>query len=155
MTDSIHSAHGKGKRALERWILTACLSLWMGVAGAADNLQISNAWIREAPPGAPTLAGYLCLNNTSDTPVTLIGVDSPAFDHVMMHLTKTVDGLARMIHQDKVVIAAETRVCFEPGGLHLMISAPEHRLVAGDQVKLSLRFANGSHLHIQAPVKAP
>jgi copper(I)-binding protein len=131
------------------------MTLWMGMVSAADTLMITNAWIREAPPGAPMLAGYLCLNNTADTPVTLVGVESPVFEYIMMHRTETVDGMARMLHQDQVVVAAGTRVCFEPGGLHLMMPAPEQRLVAGDQLELNLQFADGSSRRIQASVKAP
>jgi copper(I)-binding protein len=66
-----------------------------------------------------------------------------------------VDGMARMQHQDRVVIPARKQVCFEPGGMHMMMPAPAQRLVAGDRVKLDLLFANGSRQPIQVPVKVP
>ena len=138
-----------------KWILSLFLALWAGVANTADTLEVDNAWIREAPPAAPMLAGYLCLENRTDTPVTLVGVESPLFEFVMMHRTETVNGMARMLHQDKVVIAAGKCVCFEPGGLHLMMPAPEKRLLAGDRVELDLLFEDGTKRHITVPVKAP
>jgi len=137
------------------WALAGFVMLWAGIAPAADTLEINDAWIREAPPGAPMLAGYLCLDNSADTAVTLVDVDSPAFRHVMMHRTETVDGMARMMHQDEVIVPAGKRVCFEPGGLHLMMPAPEQRLVAGDQVELVLHFADDECRRIKVPVKAP
>ena len=140
---------------MTRWMLAVFVMLWAGTGNASETLEIDNAWIREAPPGAPMLAGYLCLDNPSDTTVTLVGVDSPAFRHVMMHRTETVEGMARMMHQDEVVVPAGKRVCFEPGGLHLMMPAPEQRLVAGDQVELLLHFANEECRRIKVPVKAP
>lgn len=155
MTYEVNPARDRRESAPGSWTLAVCMTLWMGMVSAADTLMITNAWIREAPPGAPMLAGYLCLNNTADTPVTLVGVESPVFEYIMMHRTETVDGMARMLHQDQVVVAAGTRVCFEPGGLHLMMPAPEQRLVAGDQLELNLQFADGSSRRIQASVKAP
>lgn len=137
------------------WILPLCLVFWAGMAGAADTLKIDKAWIREAPPGAPMLAGYLCLENGADTPVTLVGVESPMFEFIMMHRTETVNGMARMLHQDKVVIAAGKRVCFEPGGLHLMMPAPEKPLHAGDRAELDLLFEDGTKRRIKVPVQAP
>ncbi|VAW77087.1 hypothetical protein MNBD_GAMMA15-1070 [hydrothermal vent metagenome] len=135
-------------------LLTTFAILWTGMAQADENTAINHAWIREAPPGAPTLAGYLCLDNKGEAEVTLTGVSSPAFKRIMMHRTKTVDGMSRMLHQNKVIVPAGKQVCFEPGGLHLMISAPEHRLVAGDQVELILQFSKGPGKHIQVPIKA-
>ena len=138
-----------------RPIFAGFVLLWTGMTNAAENLEINDAWIREAPPGAPMLAGYLCLDNSGDKAVTLIDVESPAFRHVMMHRTETVDGMARMMHQGEVTVAAGKRVCFEPGGLHLMMPAPEQRLVAGDQVELLLHFADETCRRIQVPVKKP
>ena len=87
--------------------------------------------------------------------MTLTGVESPQFEFIMMHRTETVNGMARMLHQDKVMIAAGKRVCFEPGGLHLMMPAPAQRLTAGERVELDLLFADGSKQRIPVPVKAP
>jgi len=122
---------------------------------ASGVVDINHAWIREAPPGAPMMAGYLCLDNTGDTTLILTGVESAAFTHIMMHRTETVVGIARMVHQNEVIIPAGKQVCFEPGGLHLMMPAPQQRLVAGNQVELILQFADAPLKHIQVPVKAP
>ena len=151
----MHTPHHRSLSRAGRRLLAALLLLGPALAGAADTLEIDHAWIREAPPGAPMMAGYLCLNNTGDTSVTLTGVDSPAFEFVMMHRTEMVNGMARMAHQGKVVVPAGKRVCFEPGGLHLMMPAPEPRLVAGDTVELVLQFAHDACQRIQVPVRAP
>ncbi len=136
-------------------ILSILVTLWAGSTHAGGSIDINQAWIREAPPGAPMLAAYLCLDNTGDSAVTLTGVESPVFDHVMMHRTENSGGMTRMIHQDQVVIPAGKKVCFEPGGLHLMMPAPEQRLVAGDQVEMILQFPDAPCQRIQVPVKAP
>jgi len=129
--------------------------LYGAMAGAADAIEIDNAWIREAPPGAPMLAGYLCLHNTTDATATLVGVQSPLFPHIMMHRTEIREGMARMMHQDTVDVPAGQRICFEPGGLHLMMAAPDQPLRAGDQAELVLQFSDGHSQRILAPVRAP
>jgi len=131
------------------------VALLSSMANAGENPDISRAWIREAPPGAPMLAGYLCLDNTGNKAVTLTGVESPAFSHISIHRTETIDGMARMQRQSEVIIPAGKQVCLEPGGLHLMMPAPEQRLVAGDQLELILQFSDGHLEHLQMPVKAP
>jgi len=138
--------------------LRNALAIWLllySTAGAADAIEIDNAWIREAPPGAPMLAGYLCLHNPTGATVTLTAVQSPLFPHIMMHRTEIREGMARMMHQDTVDVAAGQRVCFEPGGLHLMMTAPDQPLKAGDQIELVLQFADGHSQRILAPVRAP
>ncbi len=138
------------RNALAGWLV-----LCSGIAGATGTIEIDNAWIREAPPGAPMLAGYLCLHNTTGAAATLVGVQSPLFPHIMMHRTEIREGMARMMHQDTVDVPAGQRVCFEPGGLHLMMAAPDQPLRAGERVELELQFADGHSQRIQAPVRAP
>lgn len=155
MNRKMNPAKGGRKGALEPVLFTIVVALWSGMASADGNLAINHAWIREAPPGAPMLAGYLCLDNRSNKALTITGVESPAFSHIMMHRTEITDGMARMLRQNEVTIPAGKQVCLEPGGLHLMIPAPEQRLVAGDQVELILQFSDGHLEHLQIPVKAP
>jgi copper(I)-binding protein len=137
------------KRILLALTLAACS--WLPVAQA--EVQVEDAWVREAPPGARMLAAYLTLNNSGPEDLVLVQVQSPAFSHVMLHKSELVDGVARMIHLEQIVIPAGGSVQLEPGGLHLMMPAPETRLSAGDRVPLILMFADGNRLEVQADVR--
>ncbi len=137
------------KRIVLALTLAACS--WLSVAQA--EVQVEDAWVREAPPGARMLAAYLTVKNSGTEELMLVEVQSPAFNHIMLHKSEVVDGVARMIHLDDVVIPAGGSVHFEPGGLHLMMPAPETRLSAGDRVPLVLIFADGSRLEVQAEVR--
>ena len=137
------------KRILLALTLAACS--WLPVAQA--EVQVEDAWVREAPPGARMLAAYLTVKNSGTEDRMLVEVQSPAFSHVMLHKSEVVDGVARMIHLDEVVIPARGSVQFQPGGLHLMMPAPEARLSAGDRVPLVLIFADGSRIEVQAEVR--
>lgn len=137
------------KRILLALTLAACS--WLHVAQA--EVQVEDAWVREAPPGARMLAAYLTVNNSGAEDLVLVEVQSPAFSHIMLHKSEVVDGVARMIHLDEIVIPAQGSVQLQPGGMHLMMPAPEARLSAGDRVPLVLIFADGNRLEVQADVR--
>lgn len=135
-------------------LLPALLLLFTArLAAAGDGLQVNDAWVREAPPGASMMAAYLEIDNPTDRNVALVGVDSPAFAHVMLHRTVEVDGVARMLHQDRIEVPAHGSVTLAPGGYHLMMPAPQTRLVVGDKVELVLHFDDDSRLQVTAEVR--
>ena len=131
--------------------LTLAVCNWLPVAQA--EVQVEDAWVREAPPGARMLAAYLTVNNSGAEELVLVEVQSPAFSHIMLHKSEVVDGVARMTHLDEIVIPAQGSVQLEPGGMHLMMPAPGARLSAGDRVPLVLIFADGNRLEVQAEVR--
>ena len=129
---------------------------WNTLALAEVDVQIDHAWVREAPPGARMMAAYMTLINRGKEDITLADVNSPAFRMVMLHKSVMVDGMARMSHVDELVIPAGASVALEPGSFHLMMPAPDTRLVSGDKVEFILEFTDDSQVRVQAEVrKAP
>ena len=138
---------------MKQILLATLLLTWSLLAVADSALVVENAWVREAPPNAHMMAAYMTLRNTGSDEAVLSGVDSPTFSHVMLHKSEVVDGVARMSHQDELLIPAGGSVELKPGGFHLMMPAPEQRLVAGDRVEFVLTFSNGDTLRVQADVR--
>jgi len=138
---------------MKRTFLALILSAWSLLAMADSTLQVENAWVREAPPKAHMMAAYMTLKNTGSGDAVLTQVGSPAFGHVMLHKSEVVDGVARMIHQDEIVIPSQGSVELKPGSFHLMMPAPEKRLVEGDRVDFVLTFSNGDTIRVQADVR--
>ncbi len=138
---------------MKRTFLTLILCAWSLAATADAALQVENARVREAPPNARMMAAYMTLNNTGSSDVVLTRVDSPAFGHVMLHKTEVIDGVARMIHQDDIVVPAKRVVELKPGSFHLMMPAPQKRLVEGDRVDFILTLSNGDTIRVQADVR--
>ena len=138
---------------MKRTFLALIVSAWSLLATADSELQVENAWVREAPPSAHMMAAYMTLKNPGSSDTVLTQVDSPAFDHVMLHKSEVVDGVARMIHQDDILIPAQGSVELKPGSFHLMMPAPEKRLKEGDRVDFILTFSNGDTIRIQADVR--
>jgi copper(I)-binding protein len=71
----------------------------------------------------------------------------------MLHKSETVDGVARMVHQDSILIPAHGSVALEPGSFHLMMPAPDAPLKEGDRVEFLLHFADGSNVASTAVVR--
>jgi len=138
---------------MKRILLALIVSAWSLLATADSELQVENAWVREAPPSAHMMAAYMTLKNPGSSDTVLTQVDSPAFDHVMLHKSEVVDGVARMIHQHDILIPAQGSVELKPGSFHLMMPTPEKRLVEGDRVDFILTFSNGETIRLQADVR--
>jgi len=133
-------------------IMAALLYGWSLPATADPAILVENAWVREAPPGAQMMSAYMTLKNTGPDDIVLASVESPAFTMVMLHKSVIVDGIARMSHQDDLLIPAGGSVELKPGSFHLMMPAPGERLRSGDQVEFNLIFADGSTTRVQAGV---
>ncbi len=142
------------KTSMTRFALA--LSLLMGVPtsfAAESGLIVEDPWVREAPPVAKVLAAYLVVDNKSGQVRVLKGASSPAFERVEIHKTEVRDGVANMLRQDQVQIPAQGSLVFKSGGYHLMLIGPKKSLRAGDQIALSLSFANGEEIALQAEVR--
>lgn len=110
------------------------------------NLSFDNAWIRPAPPGAPSLAGYTLIRNNGNLPVTLVDVEAQGFDMAMIHETVVEDGIASMIHLDELTIQAGGLAELQPMGKHLMLMRPEENFPVGHRVALTFVTNDGEEI---------
>jgi copper(I)-binding protein len=136
------------KHALIIVILLAATSL----AGADSGLQVSEPWIREAPPTSRVLAGYLTLVNTGDNTVTVTAISSPDFKNAEIHRTVIEEGIARMLPVKQLEVPAGGQLMLEPGGYHLMLFDPMRTLTEGETVTLIIHLDNGNQISAMAPV---
>ena len=136
------------RRAFAILILLAGTSL----ANADSGLQVSEPWVREAPPTSRVLAGYLTLVNTGDNTVTVTAISSPDFKNAEIHRTVIEAGVARMLPVKQLEVPAGGQLMLEPGGHHLMLFDPLRTLTAGETVTLIIHMNNGNQLSATAPV---
>lgn len=126
----------------------------LSTAVFAAELMVKDRWIREAPPSAAALAGYMVIHNGGDSDRVLVGAESPLFGNVMLHRTVMEEGMAKMIHQPSITIPAGGSLTFEPNGYHLMLMKPKKPLKAGDQVEITLKFKDGTTLPLSYEVRS-
>jgi protein SCO1/2 len=124
-----------------------------GGAGKAAVVSARDAWIRQAPPGATLMAGYLELRNSTSRPQVLAAASSSGFESVMMHRTTVRHGMAGMEHLSQLELAPNASLIFAPGGNHLMLMNPKQALRAGDAVVIKLEFRGGLVLPVTFAVR--
>lgn len=131
--------------------LFTLLIIVSSLASAAE-LTVSDAWIREAPPGASAIAAYMVLENPGTTEQVLTTISSPISDNIQMHNMVYQNGVASMQQQHTISIPAAGQMVFAPGGYHIMIMDPKP-LKAGDSVPFTLHLQDGSTISAEAEVR--
>lgn len=120
---------------------------------AGNDIKIVNPWIPEAPPGAGVMAGYMEIHNSSTQIIDIVAISSPAFNRVEMHLSKEVDGFAKMLPQKMLSVPAKGKLILKPGSYHLMLIKPKKRLLNGDVTQLNFTLSNDSKLGIDISIQ--
>lgn len=131
----------------------ACLASAAVGAEKACAPVIESPWVRAAPPGAASLAGYLVLRNPCASAVEVADVESKDFGMPMIHRTVIENGVSRMRSAGKLVVAPGEALRFEPGGLHLMLMRPLRPLAEGDVARVRLVLADGRRVYAEFPVR--
>lgn len=126
----------------------------LSYAQTADDIIISDAWVREGPPSATVLAGYLSIKNSSkDTDYVLEGVDSPQFTVSEMHESYEENGTSRMRRHEQLIVPPQGELHLTPSGFHLMLMDPPQPVRAGQSIDLRLKFKNLAPIAVKAAVK--
>jgi periplasmic copper chaperone A len=114
---------------------------------------IQQPWIRSAPPGAKSLAGYLVLKNPCKTSVKLKDVESKDFGMPMIHRTIVENGVSKMRAPGVLEIKPGASLKFEAGGLHIMLMQPLRALKNGDKAGVRLVLADGRKVYAEFPIR--
>ncbi|HET6551970.1 MAG TPA: copper chaperone PCu(A)C [Dyella sp.] len=114
-------------------------------ATEAEHIHASQAWIRVLPGDLPAGA-YVTLENTSDQPAMLRSATTPRYASVMLHKSSSEGGVSRMAMVESLAIPAHGKAELSPGGYHLMLSKAGTPLSVGENIKITLHFADGSTL---------
>lgn len=97
----------------------------------------------------------MTLRNNGDAAVRLVGASSPGCGGLMLHQSKTENGIDRMSDVKSVAIPPHGSVTFAPGGYHLMCMHPQNIMQIGASVPVTLKFANGEAVSTGYAVKGP
>jgi copper(I)-binding protein len=141
-------------RPILAWsVLALCVApLAARAARGATPLAISGPWIRTVG-GATPAAAYFTLSNASDRSVVLVDFSSPECGQLMMHQSRTINGVSSMTMVAQRIVPAHGQIIFSPGGYHLMCLSPSKAVRAGARIPITLRFADGQQLMVRFPVR--
>jgi copper(I)-binding protein len=138
-------------RRLFLFVAGAIFSL-SAAATIASELTVTDGQVRVPMPGRTVTAGYFTLQNNTAAAVSLLAVQSPAFEKAELHQHTHQDGVMRMEQVAQIDIAANSVVTLQPGGLHLMLFNPMQPLLVGESVTVTLSFSNGEQLSLSMPL---
>jgi copper(I)-binding protein len=124
---------------------------------ALGSLHIAQPWAAPAPPGAPTMAGYLGVTNRGRAPDHLLGGDSPELGAIEVHEMSMTGQIMRMRPiAGGLAIAPGQTVEMAPGGeRHLMLIGPKRTYKVGDRIPATLRFEKAGTVKVEFLVQAP
>lgn len=133
----------------------ACIGLFFlaSEAHACEGLEISDAWVRAAPPGATMAAAYFQGTNGSEQRVRLTSIDTAQFRSAMLHESRLVGGQAQMRHLPYLDVGPGATLSAAPGGIHVMLTGPRTVLTVGSTFNLTLLCEQGEPLTVTFTVK--
>lgn len=141
-------------RLVRPWCWIVLLLIVTSGALSATELQFNEARIRLLPGDLPA-AGYFTLANTSEADIILTGAESADFGKVLMHRTVNQDGVTRMQPVARLELEAGEQLEFASGGYHLMLMKRTRPLAVGDEIDVTLFFADGQQQRVTFRAIAP
>jgi copper(I)-binding protein len=133
--------------------LLAVLLIAGGCNASSGDIVISNAWVRLAPPGNDVTAAYMLIENNSATDDVLLSVEASVAAVAELHESREVNGVVQMTHLGQIDVPAGARIELQPGGMHIMLIGLTRSLEQGDEVAITLNFANAGPIQIRAQVR--
>ncbi|WDQ01827.1 MULTISPECIES: copper chaperone PCu(A)C [Micromonospora] len=110
-------------------------------SAAAGVLTIRDPWVKAADRGMT--AAFATLVNDGDADVTITGVTTDVSRAEIHEMAMTDGKMAMRQKQGGVVVAARSQAALEPGGDHLMLMDLTRPVRPGDQLDVTLTFADG------------
>ncbi len=130
------------------------LALLAGCQQPAEEVVVTDAWVRLPAVAANPGAAYLTIEGGAD-PATLVAVRAPFALRTEMHETMHHDGRMTMEPIGDVPIPARGTLAIEPGGKHVMVYDISPNVRAGTPVPLRFEFAEGREIEVEAQVVGP
>lgn len=123
-------------------------------ASPAPGISVSDMWATPTPGGVSVSAGYLTISNGGDTADQLIGAATPRAGRVELHTMTMTNGVMEMTQIPSADIPAGGSASFAPGGNHLMFIDVTQPFAVGEEIPVTLTFAQAGEVAVSLPVRA-
>ena len=139
-------------KSLRRICAASALALISPLAFAADNIQITNAWVRGTVTGQKGTGAYMDI--VSDAPGRVLSAASPVAHHVEIHNMRMENGVMRMSAVKDIALEPGKVFRLAPGGYHVMMMGLKEPLKKGGHVPITLTVEGADKKTRQIEVKA-
>lgn len=121
-----------------------------------EELMVMNVWGRPLPVEVENGAFYMDLANHSNSDETLLSADITQCTEVQIH-EMSIDDLGVMHMQEvangRLSLPAQETVHLKPGGLHIMCLGKSTAFEVGDEISVTLHFANHDNVVVTAVIQ--
>lgn len=117
-------------------------------AFAGGNISVDGAFARAVPPGVSNSAAFMTLHNAGGSDRQLITAHSDIAKKVELHNHIMDKGVMRMRQVPHISLPAHGSTQLQPGGYHVMFLGLKHPIKPGDNVSVTLQFADGEQLPV-------
>ena len=126
----------------------------MAEGNAADQIKVTDGYVRAVPPVSPTSAAFMKLANMGENDHQLVSAESDVSELVELHThTMGENGMHEMRKVEQIDLPAGVTTALKPGGLHVMFINLKNPLEPDSQVDVTLNFEDGSSKQLTLPVK--
>lgn len=123
-----------------------------GSVQAADNLVITDPWLRVSPK--KVAGAFFEIKNNNDKIINVISATAKGSGKVELHTHIMDNGIMRMRKVDMIDIPANGTQSFNPHGYHLMLfRLDDAAFTVGNMVEVELAFDNETTLKAMFEVK--
>ena len=137
-------------------LLTLAALLFVGLtawAGQIGQIQVAEPWARPTIGQNRATAAYMTIVNKGGDGDVLKSARTSKAKAVEMHQTMTAAGVMQMRKvEGGLPIEAGASLVFAPGGTHLMLLGLANALKAGEELLLTLEFAQAGAVDVVVPV---
>ena len=143
------------KTAFSNLIIITVLLISACTSSEEGPILVEDTWIREAPPGATAMAGYMNISNVGSNDLLFLAATSPDYNAIEIHRSIEKDGVWKMIRKKNIPVTAGSTLELKPGDYHLMLFTPKRELKQGDEVVINLQFSDDITVEVNVPVVRP
>lgn len=119
----------------------------------ADQIFISNPYVRATPPGQANSAAFMSIYNRDLEAHRVVSASSPVAEVVELHTHGMDNGMMRMRKVEFINLPSDKKVDLMPGGLHVMLIGLKQPLMSGREITVTVKFEDGSQIDLNAEVK--
>lgn len=139
--------------ATRKWVTAVLVSALFGVsAGQAQEVSVSNPWVRGTVPAQKATGAFMELKSKDDA--ALVSANSPVAGTVEIHEMVMENNVMKMRAVPKLDLPAGKAVQLKPGGYHVMLMDLKQPLKKGEMVPITLNVEGKDRTIRTVEVKA-
>lgn len=119
---------------------------------AANDVSVETLDVQLVGKDAANAEVFMELENRGTRPYALVAANSPVAVQTQLHETLRKNNTSEMEQVKSILIEPHSDRVLKVGGFHVMLMGLRQPLKPGDNIPLTLIFADGSSLQITAPV---